>query len=269
MNNTLLDSNSVYGNEPDFSSNLEDYSAPQFTDYGDYGSMDNQKYMNTDNSYYPDNFETSGNSNPAMAYDNMNNVNSITNYNDPSIVTNNEPFPNPERMWNDFLSPNGESSIPEYESQDFPIDQNYPMDPQGYPDYAMPQDIKPNAPSIDSVPCGKPCGGSEYPVNQNYPIPSPEYQDYAVPQNIDSNSPFVEIDEYAVKPDHSFQPNFPNYGVPQNVEPYKPFDYPAPRPSYPDYGISQDIAYNPCNPCQWYDPCCYQNCIRICDQGML
>ena len=183
------------------------------------------------------------------------------NYNEPSIIPNNEQFPDPESMWNDFLSPKDEKSIPEYETPDFPMGQNYPMAPQRYLDYGIPQEVKDNAPSIDSVP--------EYPVNQNYPMPSPDYQDYGIPQNIDSNSPFVEMDDYPVKPDYTYQPNFPNYGEPQNVEPNKPFVYPAPRPSYPDYGIHQNIAYNPCNPCQWYDPCCYQNCIQICDQGML
>ena len=241
VNNSLLGANSVYGNDPSFSLNSQDYYNPEFSNYGDYGDSIDPSYMNMEDSFYPDNTGGSINGNP------------INNYNDinknPALPIPNEQFTSPENMWNDFLSPQDEKSIPEYEMPE-------------YPSYDMPQDLDQNEAPIDSNP--------QYPVDQSFPVPINEYQDYGVPENIDPNKPTDGIiPDYPLKPDYEFQPQYPNYGIPQNIEPNKPFEYPSPQPNYPDYGIPQTIVYNnPCNPCQWYDPCCYRNCIKICDQGM-
>ena len=167
-----------------------------------------------------------------VSFDNLNDKDSISSYNNPSFAQQNEQFSSPDIMWNKFLSPQDVKPIPEYDTTDY----------------------------LSNI---------EYDVNERYPIPNEDYQTYGEPENVGPNKPFEEtIPEYQMNEDYSFQPQYPNYGVPQTIEPNNPFEYPAPQPNYPNYGIPQNIEYNtPCNPCLWYDPCCYQNCIRICDQG--
>ena len=174
VNNSLLGANSVYGNDPSFSLNSQDYYNPEFSNYGDYGDSIDPSYMNMEDSFYPDNTGGSINGSP------------INNYNDinknPALPIPNEQFTSPENMWNDFLSPQDEKSIPEYEMPE-------------YPSYDMPQDLDQNEAPIDSNP--------QYPVDQSFPVPINEYQDYGVPENIDPNEPTDDIiPEYPIKQDY-------------------------------------------------------------------
>ena len=217
--------------------------------------------MNGDDAFYSDDSWISTNSDPMVSYDNLNNKNSINSYDNPSFAQQNEQFSSPDIMWNEFLSPQDVKPIPEYDTTDYQSGQNYPINSQRYPTYDMPTDESQNDDLIIS--------NIEYAVDERYPIANEDYQTYGEPQNIGPNKPFEEtIPEYQMNEDYPIQPQYPNYGVPQTIEPNNPFEYPAPQPNYPNYGIPQNIEYNtPCNPCLWYDPCCYQNCIRICDQG--
>ena len=85
------------------------------------------------------------------------------------------------------------------------------------------------------------------------------------------------IDYLSPKPEHSIpEYDIPNYGgaydygsIPEY--PVRP-DYPIPRPEYPDYDDNNDdcntpAVIKPCTPCQWYDPCCFNNCIQSCEKG--
>lgn len=84
------------------------------------------------------------------------------------------------------------------------------------------------------------------------------------------------MDYLSPKPEHSIpEYNIPNYGgaydygsIPEY--PVRP-DYPLPRPEYPDYEDNNDdcntpVVNKPCTPCQWYNPCCFNNCIQSCEK---
>ena len=102
---------------------------------------------------------------------------------------------------------------------------------------------------------------SAYLPNKPYPNqPQNSFIEYLSPK------PKQSIPEYDI----------PNYGVDYDYSsiseyPVRP-DYPIPRPEYPDYDDSNDdcnknVVVKPCTPCQWYDPCCFNNCIQSCDKG--
>ena len=102
----------------------------------------------------------------------------------------------------------------------------------------------------------------EYPVEPDYTTPRPDY-------DVDPDWPVDPVIPTA-RPDYDINPDYP-------VSP----DFPTPKPDYlppdyADYGVPQEadcysppVVVNPCNPCQTYDPCCYNQCITPCVPGIL
>ena len=102
----------------------------------------------------------------------------------------------------------------------------------------------------------------EYPVEPDYTTPRPDY-------DVDPDWPVDPVIPTA-RPDYDINPEYP-------VSP----DFPTPKPDYlppdyADYGVPQEadcysppVVVNPCNPCQTYDPCCYNQCITPCAPGIL
>jgi hypothetical protein len=148
-------------------------------------------------------------------------------------------------------------------------------------DYSPPQPLNP-AMSYDSL--DNP--NSDLSSSNSFEDPSMAANIY-YQQDADSsyfpNKPFPNqpqnsfMDYLSPKPEHSIpEYNIPNYGgaydygsIPEY--PVRP-DYPLPRPEYPDYEDNNDdcntpVVNKPCTPCQWYNPCCFNNCIQSCEKG--
>jgi len=81
------------------------------------------------------------------------------------------------------------------------------------------------------------------------------------PENSIPEYDYIGSYDYGSIPEYPVRPDYP---VPRP-------DYPVPRPEYPDYdgnnnGCNTPSVCQPCIPCQWYEQCCFNNCIQSCEE---
>ena len=96
--------------------------------------------------------------------------------------------------------------------------------------------------------------------NQVYPMPQapvPKRIDFPVKETVRDNTKYNP--EYTL-PDYN---EVPIYDYTESPE------YPV-RPDYsiPDYVVPPQENDCGCTPCDWYDECCFNNCIQDCDKGI-